>query len=67
MRFWDINPTQDEIFFKAAHFSVIYLVMCQTLMPLECMKIFCNLKFYTKNTVGMPKEYLLFKECFFLN
>lgn len=65
MRFWDINPTQDEIFFKAAHFSVIYLVMRQTLMPLECMKIFCNLKFYTKNTVGMPKGIFFLKNVFF--
>lgn len=51
MRFWDINPTQDEKVFKAAHFSVIYLVMCQTLMPLECMKIFCKVlyKKYRRN------------------
>lgn len=65
MRFWDINPTQDEKVFKAAHFSVIYLVMRQTLMPLECMKIFCNLKFYTKIPSECLKSIFFLKNVFF--
>lgn len=35
MRFWDINPTQDEKVFKAAHFSVIYLADINALRMYE--------------------------------